>query len=677
MRIAEGGFPWPSTVALLYPLGAAIHIAAATPAGLADVGGYGLGNLSYLLFAAGICGGSFRILGLNTRGRVFGAAVVSFLMGTLLSNIGKVTGLEVAGLVAVLLIVAAGSYGVLQSYRQDLDRPSRVLSLLLAIPALVVISHIFPVIGIPVLWSIAIATWCLLLYIGRARGGTSTAEEPQRVGRAATEPTERLNVSAPVPEPALAAPGTQPGAVTCEYCGGDHSVNECADQESKSDPHEPTFQDLLEARLPSLDFAPYSPEETQALSQMPEFSLIWPPAERNPDTAATVEEEGVRTMSTPDYSYKTSQDFFSQRAALPKQFRRLAESIELYLTDFSSRCGQYEQDGEGNWKNLVSRQELPRVQAIRDALKKAKELGYSPEQVYQWGVKLGGHKVSEGHQAPPYSEVSPDYEFERSVTFGARLAEQIREAPPYSDVVPEAATPSEKPSTPKYLGFTKRPMREVTGGGPVAFVGVRPSEPPVKPPSELQRLANQPYLKDLIPVMQRIFRDFADRLGHGETSWLATDANLSQMGVTFHWSDAGTNEVLKRELVFHPWGHAHRAMEDLRRWRKDDDASVVRAFQRQMIETIIHELAHHLPEAGPNYGEDHGPAFKAAMRLVVERLGPEPIRAAFRAVDDILKTPGHLDLFLDDVQKLLRKPVATVATGLYGKLSAIEHQWKG
>ncbi len=70
-------------------------------------------------------------------------------MGTLLSNVGKVTGLEAAGLVAVLLIVAAGFYGVLQSYRQDLDRPSRVLSLLLAIPALVVISHVFPVIGIP------------------------------------------------------------------------------------------------------------------------------------------------------------------------------------------------------------------------------------------------------------------------------------------------------------------------------------------------------------------------------------------------------------------------------------------------------------------------------------------------------------------------------------------------
>ena len=214
-------------MALLYPLCAAIHIATATPAGLADVVGYGLSNLGYLLFAAGICGGSFRILGLNTRGRVLGAAVGSFLMGTLLSNVGKVT-----GLVAVLLIVAAGSYGVMQSYRRDLDRLSRVLSLLLAIPPLVVISHVFPVIGIPVLWSIATATWCLLLYIGRARGGTSMAEEMPRGGRAADGPTERLNVSAPMPEPALQAPVAQQGDVTCDYCGGDHPMEECWDGSS-------------------------------------------------------------------------------------------------------------------------------------------------------------------------------------------------------------------------------------------------------------------------------------------------------------------------------------------------------------------------------------------------------------------------------------------------------------
>src|SRR5438876_196902 len=115
IRTAEGGFPWPSAAALLYPIGAAVVIAITTPAGLADIVGHGLSNLGYLLFAAGIFGGSFRILGLNTRGWVLGAAVASFLMGTLPSNVGKVPGLGVTGLVAVLLIVTAGSYGVLQS----------------------------------------------------------------------------------------------------------------------------------------------------------------------------------------------------------------------------------------------------------------------------------------------------------------------------------------------------------------------------------------------------------------------------------------------------------------------------------------------------------------------------------------------------------------------------------
>lgn len=42
---------------------------------------------------------------------------------------------------------------------------------------------------------------------------------------------------------------------------------------------EPTFQDLLEERLSTLGLAPYSPEETEALRQMPEFSLVWPATE--------------------------------------------------------------------------------------------------------------------------------------------------------------------------------------------------------------------------------------------------------------------------------------------------------------------------------------------------------------------------------------------------------------
>lgn len=86
--IADGGFPWPSAMALLYPLGATIYIAAATPARLPMIAGYGLANLGYLLFAAGIWKGSFRVLGLKNRWQVFGSAIASFLLGSVLCNIG-------------------------------------------------------------------------------------------------------------------------------------------------------------------------------------------------------------------------------------------------------------------------------------------------------------------------------------------------------------------------------------------------------------------------------------------------------------------------------------------------------------------------------------------------------------------------------------------------------------
>lgn len=87
MGIAGGNFPWQSAVCLLYPIGATIYITAATPAGAAEIIGYGISNLGYLLFAAGVFGGTFRILGLRNRWQVFGAAVVSFVLGTVLSNV--------------------------------------------------------------------------------------------------------------------------------------------------------------------------------------------------------------------------------------------------------------------------------------------------------------------------------------------------------------------------------------------------------------------------------------------------------------------------------------------------------------------------------------------------------------------------------------------------------------
>jgi hypothetical protein len=88
-----GGFPWPSALAMLYPVGAAIRIATAMPevrsaamARPAMVAGYGLANLAYLLFAAGVWPGSFRILGLKKRWQVLASAVLSLAVGAILAT---------------------------------------------------------------------------------------------------------------------------------------------------------------------------------------------------------------------------------------------------------------------------------------------------------------------------------------------------------------------------------------------------------------------------------------------------------------------------------------------------------------------------------------------------------------------------------------------------------------
>ena len=81
-------FPWISAVSLLYPILAAFYMSARTPASLPMVIGYGLANLGYVIFAAGIFAGKYRIFGLSERWKVFVVAIISFLVGTLLSNIG-------------------------------------------------------------------------------------------------------------------------------------------------------------------------------------------------------------------------------------------------------------------------------------------------------------------------------------------------------------------------------------------------------------------------------------------------------------------------------------------------------------------------------------------------------------------------------------------------------------
>lgn len=87
MGILGGSFPWPSALGLLYPITAIVYVGTATPAGAAMVVGYGIANLGYLLFVAGVFGGTFQILGLNNRWQVFAAAVAAFLLGTLLSGL--------------------------------------------------------------------------------------------------------------------------------------------------------------------------------------------------------------------------------------------------------------------------------------------------------------------------------------------------------------------------------------------------------------------------------------------------------------------------------------------------------------------------------------------------------------------------------------------------------------
>lgn len=81
-------FPWLSAISLFYPVLATFYISTRTPASLPMVIGYGLANLGYVMFAAGIFAGTFRIFGLTKRWQVFVGAIVAFLFGTILSNVG-------------------------------------------------------------------------------------------------------------------------------------------------------------------------------------------------------------------------------------------------------------------------------------------------------------------------------------------------------------------------------------------------------------------------------------------------------------------------------------------------------------------------------------------------------------------------------------------------------------
>ena len=80
-------FPWVSAISLLYPLLAAFYISTRTPASFLMVIGYGLANLGYVMFAAGIFAGTYRIFSFTKRWQVFMGAIIAFFVGTVLSNI--------------------------------------------------------------------------------------------------------------------------------------------------------------------------------------------------------------------------------------------------------------------------------------------------------------------------------------------------------------------------------------------------------------------------------------------------------------------------------------------------------------------------------------------------------------------------------------------------------------
>lgn len=80
------GFPYPSLLALIYPVVAILSMAK-TPASSILILGYGFVNLGYLLVAATLIPGHFRILGLDDRIPTLIAAVIFWMIGLGLSNV--------------------------------------------------------------------------------------------------------------------------------------------------------------------------------------------------------------------------------------------------------------------------------------------------------------------------------------------------------------------------------------------------------------------------------------------------------------------------------------------------------------------------------------------------------------------------------------------------------------
>lgn len=85
-HVPRHGFPYLSALALLYPVVAMISMKDTTAPPVLILG-YGFANLGYLLGAAFLIPGHFRILGLDSRSPTLIAGVVFWVIGLVLSNL--------------------------------------------------------------------------------------------------------------------------------------------------------------------------------------------------------------------------------------------------------------------------------------------------------------------------------------------------------------------------------------------------------------------------------------------------------------------------------------------------------------------------------------------------------------------------------------------------------------
>ena len=81
MGISDSRLLTPSGLALLYPLAAAVFYVSTVGESVAGALGYGLANLGYVLLAAGLVSGTFKVFDLSRRWQVLLAAMVTWMDG--------------------------------------------------------------------------------------------------------------------------------------------------------------------------------------------------------------------------------------------------------------------------------------------------------------------------------------------------------------------------------------------------------------------------------------------------------------------------------------------------------------------------------------------------------------------------------------------------------------------